>query len=65
MSDELILVDRDNYTWQPASTYEDKTVVANLFHILCSHFKLDVESGLFSQCEEPNQFLDNIYQKWN
>ncbi|QBF83250.1 DUF229 domain-containing protein [Shewanella maritima] len=65
MEDELIFVDLETNYWQPASTVKDKVKIRTLFFALCDFYETDVSSGLFESCQEPEIFLERIYDKWN
>ncbi|MEI8625698.1 sulfatase-like hydrolase/transferase [Pseudoalteromonas sp. B137] len=64
IKDDLIFVELETNEWQPASMYKDRELVDEMFHILCRKYEKDINKGLIEQCNNPNKYLESIYEKW-
>lgn len=64
IKDDLIFVEHKLNQWQPASMYKDKEIIRKMFLKLCKKYEADVDRGLIEQCSKPEQFLKEIYKKW-
>jgi hypothetical protein len=64
INDDLIFVEHKLNQWQPASMYKDKKIIRKMFLKLCKKYEVDVNDGLIEQCSKPEQFLKEMYKKW-